>query len=115
MTFTWRLNGVVIPEPSAFLVVDRKLTRAERTASGKSVSDVIAFKLRLEMSFEVLSSVEMGVFSDAYHAVGSFAFTFPYRGESKTVYVVVSDDFNHEMLYATPESWKNIKIILEEV
>jgi hypothetical protein len=115
MTFTWRLNRVAIPEPTAFSISDVKLARTERTASGRSVSDVIAFKLKLDLSFDTLTDIEMAVFSEAYHVVGSFPFTFPYLGVSKTIDVVVGSDFNHEMLYADPELWKNIKVSLEEV
>ena len=114
MTTIWRLNGEVIPEPSTLKVADLKLTRTERTASGRRVTDVIAFKLRVEMSFDTMTAAEMLVFSNAYHAVGSFAFTFPYLGSSKTINVQVADDFQHEMLYASPESWKGITIALEE-
>lgn len=110
----WRLNGQVMPEPNELKVYDRKLCRTERTASGLKVTDVIAYKLRVEMVFNTVSAAEMAVLADAYHATSSFGFTFPYQGVSKTITASVSDDFEHEMLYASPESWKDIRIALEE-
>lgn len=111
----WRLNGQIIPEPTSMKVFDRKLSRTDTTASGRRVTDLIAFKMRIELTFDTLTPAEMQVFSDAYHAVGSFDFTFPYLGISESLDVVVSDEFEHEMLYADPELWKGISIALEEV
>jgi hypothetical protein len=111
----WRLNGQTIPEPSGLGMVDSKIARTDTTASGKKVTDIIAYKLRIELTFETLSAVEMAVLAAAYHATEPFAFVFPYLGESKTVYVTVGEDFEHEMLYASPEAWKNVRIVLDEV
>lgn len=53
-----KINGVEIPTPSEFLVGHQDISKAERNAKGNMIMEIIATKVKLEMSWAYLTQPE---------------------------------------------------------
>lgn len=54
-----KVNGVAFPNPSSYKVGVMDISKAERNANGRMVIDIIATKVKLEMSWNYLTEQQL--------------------------------------------------------
>lgn len=109
----WSLGNVEIPFPTSFRVEPFDIKYADRVASGKLVIDKVASKERYKLEYEAPELSDLANFF-TLKALDSFlTFRFDRNGvfESKIVWF---EEIVYEGEYVSPESWKNVEIVLEE-
>lgn len=102
-----------IPRPDSFKISPIKIERAERTASGRLVKDVIAKKKQFQLSYKGLDAQTTTMLEDLYYDIEGFlSFVYESNGIEKNA-IVDFTDFDKERLQTPDEYWK-VDIVLEE-
>ena len=70
-----KIDGVELPAPSKYQVSLMDISKSERNAAGKMITERIATKRKIEMSWEILDQDET---SSALNAVSPVFFTVNY-------------------------------------
>lgn len=78
MKSSYKINGVTIKRPSDFKTEFYRVTKSNRTASGKMVMDHIARKRKFFLSFSVLSAAELQEILNIIWETTNVFFTFEY-------------------------------------
>lgn len=110
-----KLNGTEIPTPENDIQIEEiEISRAERTASGRLVKDIIAVKKTYTLQYAGLLPSHALTFINAYR-IGE-PVTFEYEDVTGTHSVEVYIQSLPRSIYnPKPEYTKNIIITLEEV
>ena len=103
-----------IPIPSSFNIEPVKIRRADRTASGNKVIDIIAIKNNYKLTYEFLTASEVAIFKTEYLRDKILSFKYPDGGVIQTV-AVDFVRFPRRLQLEEPEYWTGITIELEEV
>ena len=110
-----KLNNIIIPTPSRPLkITPMRIERAERTASGKKVKDIIAEKRTFTLDYAGLSAASFKIFADVYNA--GLPVTFEYTDYQGVKTVTVDLLTLPAELYKRNSSLsQNVSIVLEEI
>jgi hypothetical protein len=105
-----------------------EISRGDRTASGKKVSDIIATKKRFELSYSYIDGDELKVFEDFYNENSEHTLEI-YRKDNETTTTTTTDDPDYHETYTVLMEpidktrvlllgeglWGGVKIVFEEV
>ena len=110
-----KLNGTEIPTPERDIQIDEiEISRAERTASGRLVKDIIAVKKTYTLQYAGLLPTDALTFINAYRT--GEPVTFEYEdvegSHSKKVYI---HSLPRSIYAPKPQYTKDITVTLEEV
>lgn len=109
-----RINGATIIEPKSFDIDVQKISRTERTASGRLVEDIVAIKRTFQLKYNGLFRTEIQPFIDAQNLVESSTFEYQDGDVERTVKVRIGS-IPMSPYWKTPTASQNITITLEEV
>lgn len=111
-----KINGKVVKEPSRIQPNIIKIQRADRTASGKKVVDVIAVKRELNVEYTIISQPELKEIIDELESVPFPTIEFPDAVEGDLQIVVCSDSYTMTPGAVVDGSrlFRDIKFVLEE-
>ena len=102
-----------IPTPNGFNIAQRQITREGRTASGRLVKDIIAFKKTFTLTYTALTAVEIQVLLTEYDRQEFLSFIYPDRGQERSA-VVWFEELQRELLLTPTEYWGEFSIELIE-
>jgi len=110
------INGITIKTPTELKVGVFRITKSERTASGRMIMEVIAVKRRLDMRWEIITDVELQKImntleSRVFHTV---TYPDPQKGENATI-TAYAGDINYDVWQKVGNRyWKDVSIALIE-
>jgi len=103
-----------IPRPKQVSVVDTEIAKADRTASGRLVKDIIAVKKKIQLKYDGLTAASFNLFRTYYEAGKPVNFIYDEAGQTKTIQCYITEMprqlFVHNTNYVS-----DITITLEEV
>lgn len=112
------INGITIKTPTKLRVgVFRIAGRAERTASGKMVMDIIAIKRKLYLEWEIIEESELKKIMDTLESRTFHTVTYPdpQKGENHTITAYVGDmDQEAWQKISGTRYWRNVSFSLIE-
>lgn len=111
------IDGVPIKTPTELKVGIYRLSKAERTASGKMVMEVIAIKRRLDLTWEIIADDDLSTILDVLESKVFHTVTYPdpQSGESHTITAYVGDITQEAFQRrAGKRFWRNVSIALIE-
>ena len=110
-----KLNGTKIPIPETDVQIDEiEISRAERTASGRLVKDIIAVKKTYTLQYAGLLPSHALTFINAYHNGNPVIFQYEDVTGTHSVEVYIQS-LPRSIYNPKPEYTKDITITLEEV
>lgn len=87
-----QIAGVDMPAPAELKIGRYDLTKAERTASGKMVMEIIATKRRVDVTWKMLKDQDLKLIIDTITANKPFfSFTYPDAGGQQTMRCYAGD------------------------
>jgi hypothetical protein len=110
-----RIDGQTIATPTELKVSIYRLSKADRTASGDMVMEVIALKRRLDLKWAIIPSSNlaqiMGILdSGVFHTV---EYVDPRNGESATITAYVGDiNQNAWQQIGGSRYWRDVSLAL---
>ncbi|KHO62670.1 hypothetical protein THYS13_07330 [Thermoanaerobacter sp. YS13] len=103
-----------IPRPKQISIVDKEIAKADRTASGKLVKDIIAIKKEIQLKYDGLTPTSFNLFRTYFEAGKPINFIYDEAGQTKTIQCYITEMprqvFIHNTNYVS-----DITITLEEV
>lgn len=103
-----------IPAPASLIVQTVDLSRRDRTASGRMVTDVIPVKSNYRLTYKGLSAATMKIFADIYKQGEAVSFIYDDSEGEKQVMVYITS-LPREIFKKRPDLSQNVSITLEEV
>ena len=99
-----------------FSVVNKKISRIERTASGRLVEDIIATKKEFTLAYNLIDGDDLDTYKDLYDEEDELLFRV-YTGVSTyDNYTVLMEPLNYERILMFDNGlWGNVDILLVEV
>lgn len=87
------IDGITIATPTELKVGVFRLTKAERTASGKMVMEIIAVKRRLDLKWNIIKDTDLKQIMDLLDAKVFHTVTYPdpQTGENTTITCYTGD------------------------
>lgn len=111
------INGIQIKTPTELKVGVFRITKSERTASGKMVMEIIAIKRRLDLRWEIIADTDLRQIMDILESKVFHTVTYPdpQKRENHTITAYVGD-INQEVWQKLSGTryWKNVSIALIE-
>jgi len=101
-----------IPKPDDFNIEPFAIARADRTASGKLVKDIIAKKKIFKLAYKGLPASDITVLQEEYDKGAPLSFVYEDEGQTKNAIVWFSK-FSRQRLQTRDEYWQ-VDIELEE-
>lgn len=110
------INGINIVTPTDFKVGVFRITKSERTASGKMMMEIIAVKRRLDIRWEIISDTDLQTIlnileSKVFHTV---VYPDPQKGENTTITAYVGDINMEAWQKVGNRYWRDVSIALIE-
>jgi len=103
-----------IPRPKQMSVVDTEIAKAERTASGRLVKDIIAIKRKIQLKYDGLSAASFNLFRTYYEAGKPVNFIYDEAGLAKTIECYITEMPRRVFVY-NPAYVSDVTVALEEV
>ncbi|QCX32450.1 hypothetical protein FDN13_01350 [Caloramator sp. E03] len=110
------INGITIKTPTDLKVGVFRITKSERTASGKMMMEIIAVKRRLDLRWEIISDIDLQIIlnileSKVFHTV---VYPDPQNGETATITAYVGDINMEAWQKVGNRYYKNVSLALIE-
>ncbi|WDU82267.1 DUF6711 family protein [Caloramator sp. Dgby_cultured_2] len=110
------INGITIKTPTDLKVGVFRITKSERTASGKMMMEIIAVKRRLDLRWEIISDTDLQTIlnvleSKVFHTV---VYPDPQKGENATITAYVGDINMEAWQKIGNRYWREVSIALIE-
>lgn len=86
------INATVVKDPSSIQLRIIKISKKERTASGKMAIDVIATKRELVMTYDIIAQLELKAILDELEAASFATVEYPDADSGETAHIVVCAD-----------------------
>ena len=86
------INGVLAPAPSSLEIGVHRISRSERTSSGRMSMEIIAIKRAISLVYNIISGTELGAVLTALEATPFHTLRYPDpQGAERTTTVYVGD------------------------
>lgn len=103
-----------IPKPKQISIVDTEIAKADRTASGKLVKDIIAIKKKIQLKYDGLTAASFNLFRTYYEAGKPVNFIYDEAGQTKKMQGYITEMPRNVFVHNT-NFVSDITITLEEV
>lgn len=107
-------NEQDIPKPKQMSISEIEIAKAERTASGKLVKDIIAIKKKIQLKYDGLTAVSFNLFRSYFEAGEPVNFIYDEAGQTKIVQCYITE-IPRQVFVFNPSYVSDITITLEEV
>lgn len=109
-----KLNNVILPNPKDFDIDPQKISRTDRTASGRLVEDIIAIKRHFKLRYKGIRHVGLNIFMDVYSS--GLPATFAYLdGDKEEIAYVTIRSLPRGIYTELPTVSRDLVITLEEI
>ena len=107
---------LLTPFSREFDVSNKKLSRRERTASGKMVEDIIATKKEFTLTYDLMDGDDLDTFKDLYDEESELVLRVYTGASTYDDYIVLMDPLDYTRILMFDNGlWGNIDISLVEV
>lgn len=107
----FKIDNIIIKNPSTFKIERFNVTNMERIANGDMVGDLIAKKLKFYFTYNAIKASDLDIILDAIWNCNSvfFDLEYPYQGEQRNCKVYVGS-IPSELHSAKSANWvwKNV-------
>ena len=109
-----RLNNQTIVKPTELEINHEKISKKQRTASGRLVEEIVAIKRIFSLRYRGLKRSDLQIFLELQSSVEPITFEFTDSGETDTAQVYIASIPRVISPYADVVN-TNIEVVLEEV
>lgn len=85
-----KLNNIKIVKPKGFFIDEEKISTRDRTASGRSVEDVVAIKKMFTLNYVGIYRKDLQTFIDVYRNFVPVIFNYIDNGIEETAFVRIN-------------------------
>ena len=110
------LNGVQIADPSKLDIGVHRISRAERTSSGKMVMELIAIKRAVTLEYEIISGPALEAILNNLESRVFHALRYPDPQGTEKVIQVYTGDISESAWYTVGgvRQWQGVRLNLIE-